>query len=360
MPSIDLHQWLSDKSRLKALTAAVRAKVPDCDVEDIVQQALADALVANAPPSEASQFDRWLFGIAKHKVADYYRRHHRHEPIDEEFFASYEGATTPESARDLLRWVNKEVPKEAETTRTLEWMMREASGDHLETIAEEQQLSAPLVRQRVSRLRRFLRERWALQLAAALGLFVVATGLYAYQNYREVTPKLRPESAKVDSNPSPHELAKSLRDEATKACEKGQWQECLSSLDRAKVLDPDGDASRVVQIMKNEALDALNRPTATTSSTLSPLAPVPSSLNIPVPSPPAPVPSSSTIPVPSPPAPFPSTSSAPPAPPLPSTTALPPNIPKKPNHSKTVRSIPKNYIQQDSKGDFDFEPLRKK
>jgi DNA-directed RNA polymerase specialized sigma24 family protein len=348
MPSTLLHQWLRDKTRLQALTAAVRTKVPECDVEDIVQQTLADALVANARPVEANHFERWLFGIAKHKVADYYRRHHRHESIDDELFASYEATTTPESARDLLRWVDKEVPNEAETTRTLEWMMREASGDHLETIAEEHQLSAPLVRQRVSRLRRFLRERWALQLAATLGLFVVATGLYAYQTYREAAPKLRPESTKFDINLTGIERASALRFEASKACKNGQWQECLSSLERAKVLDPAGDASQDVQIMKNEALGALTRPAVTNSSTLSPPVPASSTSSTPVPSPSTPP---TTVP---------STSPAPPAPPRPSTTALPSNVPKKPNHSKTVRSTPKNYIQQDSKGDFDFGSVQKK
>ncbi len=254
----DLRTWLSDPSRIRALTQAIRAKVPASDVEDVVQSALADALTAAEPPTDEAAFDRWLFGIARHKIADYYRRNRRQEVVDSDALAtSTHTEPTPESARDLLRWVDQELPKEPETTRTLEWMMREASGDRLETIAQEHELSAPAVRQRVSRLRRYLRERWALELAAALGLLVVVTGIFAYRQ-RHAQPTIGPEIVRV--TPTPAEQARKLREAALTACRSGEWKPCLTDLDRAKDLDPAGDSSSEVQQARVGAARALNPP----------------------------------------------------------------------------------------------------
>jgi RNA polymerase sigma factor (sigma-70 family) len=253
----DLRSQLSNPTLLRALAQAIRAKVPASDVEDVVQSTLADALAAAEPPNDPTAFERWLFGIARHKVADYYRRNRRHEVVDSDAVAtSTNAATAPESARDLLRWVDQELPKEPETTRTLEWMMREASGDRLETIAQEQDVSAPAVRQRVSRLRRFLRERWALELAAALGLLVVVTGIFAYRQ-NHARPPIGPEPV-VRLAPLPAEQARKLRETALKACRAGEWKPCLTDLDRAKELDLAGDSASEVQEARIGAARALN------------------------------------------------------------------------------------------------------
>jgi hypothetical protein len=54
-------------------------------------------------------------------------------------------------------------------------MLREGEGEKLESIAESEALPAPRVRQRVTRLRRHLRTRWAAEIAAlaALGVLVI-------------------------------------------------------------------------------------------------------------------------------------------------------------------------------------------
>jgi hypothetical protein len=44
--------------------------------------------------------------------------------------------------------------------QTLEWILREHAGEELAQIAKEMRLPAPVVRQRVSRMRRALRARW--------------------------------------------------------------------------------------------------------------------------------------------------------------------------------------------------------
>jgi RNA polymerase sigma factor (sigma-70 family) len=266
----DLHTWLSDPARIRAITQAIGAKVPTSDVEDVVQSTLADALTAAEPPHEEAAFDRWLFGIARHKVADHYRRHRHQEVVDSDTVATTAHLeATPETARDLLRWVDQELPKQPETTRTLEWMMREASGDRLETIAKEHELSAPAVRQRISRLRRYLRERWALELTAALGLLVVVTGLFAYRQ-RHIQPPIGPEIVGVA--PSAAESARRLREAALSACRAGEWRPCLVGLDRARALDPLGDSAEVVQSARLGAARALN-PSPTPTATPNPSAP---------------------------------------------------------------------------------------
>ena len=82
----------------------------------------------------------------------------------------------PPAARDLSDWVTRELPKGEQPENTLGWMLREGDGEALETIAREEHLPAPTVRQHAARLRRHFRTRWAAELAAlsVLALFVGA------------------------------------------------------------------------------------------------------------------------------------------------------------------------------------------
>ena len=57
-----------------ALVAMVKKRVPESEVEDIVQQALTEALESPHAPRETEAFRRWIFGVTKHKVIDYHRR----------------------------------------------------------------------------------------------------------------------------------------------------------------------------------------------------------------------------------------------------------------------------------------------
>ncbi len=254
MSTGDLRSLLSEPARIRALTQCVRAKIPPHDVDDVVQSTLADALAAASPPLDESALERWLNGIARHKVADYYRSHRRHELADgdiDRHDAPTDGHA--ESTRDLLHWVNGELPADSEAPRTLEWMMREADGDRLESIAAENNLTAPAVRQRVSRLRRYLKERWALQLAAAVTLvLVVGVGVYAYKTRG---PAIEPEpTARVET---PAFIAQKLRQSALADCRSGHWRTCLEQLDHAKVLDPAGDNAQAVAEARADIARAL-------------------------------------------------------------------------------------------------------
>jgi DNA-directed RNA polymerase specialized sigma24 family protein len=184
----------SRKARLAepALTASLShfvggSRVPAADVDDIVQAALTEALAAETAPEDAEEIRRWVFGIARHKVADWYRARRREVPLELESLGeppvrpplpadagADAAADVAADANDLLRWAERELPDGPENARTLQWLLREGQGESLEAIAAEESLEPPRVRQRVSRLRRHFRARWALQAAALAALVAVA------------------------------------------------------------------------------------------------------------------------------------------------------------------------------------------
>lgn len=48
------------------------------DAQDVLQDTAVAVLAADAHPPAAGQFNAWALGIARHKIADYYRRQQRH------------------------------------------------------------------------------------------------------------------------------------------------------------------------------------------------------------------------------------------------------------------------------------------
>jgi DNA-directed RNA polymerase specialized sigma24 family protein len=143
----------------------VSRRVPVSDVEDVVQETFCDALASGRAPVDPEELRRWLIAIARFKSVDARRaaaRAQRNIDIEIE-----EPARANDDANLLLRWAERELPKGDASQQTLNWMLREAEGEKLESIARESAMSATAVRQRVVRLRRFLRERWLLSLTSA-------------------------------------------------------------------------------------------------------------------------------------------------------------------------------------------------
>ncbi len=102
---------LADPALIASLSHFVRSRVPASEVDDIVQSALTEALAAERAPEDADEVAAWVHGIARHKVVDWFRRSRREAPEDPsvtEAVAAVEAA--PESARDLLRWAQDELP----------------------------------------------------------------------------------------------------------------------------------------------------------------------------------------------------------------------------------------------------------
>jgi RNA polymerase sigma factor (sigma-70 family) len=234
---------LADPRLRRAVEAAVKRRVRGDDAEDVVQAALADVLSAARVPEDAEEFRRFVFAVTRNKVFDHFRRRQREVPEDDAVEPA--ASEAPLSARDILRWAEQELP-DSESHHTLEWMLREGDGEKLEQIARDANLPAPRVRQRVSRLRRFLRERWAAELMlGVLGLVVLTSGaILHYEQHHtpggvaQHDPKLRPEPPR-----SPEQRGRELRRVALERCNGGDAQQCLDGLDRARALDPKGDAA---------------------------------------------------------------------------------------------------------------------
>jgi RNA polymerase sigma factor (sigma-70 family) len=254
---------LADPGLRRDVEAAVKRRVRGHDADDVVQAALADVLSAARVPEDAEEFRRFVFAVTRNKVFDHFRRRVREVPEDEALEPAASDA--PLSARDILRWAEAKLP-DAEAQHTLEWMLREGDGEKLEQIARDANLPAPRVRQRVSRLRRFLREHWAAELMlGTLGLALLAAGAAFYYRYLRSDelahhdPVLLPEPPK-----SPELQGRELRRAALLRCEKAEAAECLAGLDRARALDPAGDrAAEVVNARSAAAARLAPVPSAT-------------------------------------------------------------------------------------------------
>lgn len=198
---------LADPELTAKLSHFVRARVPEGDVGDIVQATLADALAAQDHPEGDEDIVRWVFGICRHKLVDWFRRMRREVPRDlesDEHAAPAESA--PTSAMDLMRWARKELPPGKENEQTLEWMLREGDGEKLESIAAEANLPAPRVRQRVSRLRRYYKKKWAAQAAAVAALLLVALAIVfalLSKDRQKMAPRPEPSFAPSAMPPAP-------------------------------------------------------------------------------------------------------------------------------------------------------------
>lgn len=196
---------VADPALSAAVTRVVRGRVPAADVDDIVQSTLADALAAGQAPEDANEFRRWVLGIARNKIVDFYRRSRREVPRDPSTTEETEAADcVSQGGQDLLRWAERELPDAEGAESTLEWMLREGEGEKLESIAAEAQIPAPRVRQRVARLRRHFRARWAAQLAAVAALIALMIVAYwAWQKHHDDVVRPIPAPEPSPSIPAP-------------------------------------------------------------------------------------------------------------------------------------------------------------
>lgn len=176
--------WSAQQFR-DALLRYVSRRVPAHDAEDVVQSVLLEAATAAQRPDDPVSVRRWIWGIARHKVADHHRRVRREAPE-----APTETPTAPE-VDDLLRWAARELPPGDDAPETLRWLLREADGETLDEIARDARVPATAVRQRVSRLRRHFRARHTLLLAAT-GLLLGLLGWWASRDEAPTPPRVLP------------------------------------------------------------------------------------------------------------------------------------------------------------------------
>ncbi|WP_437682502.1 RNA polymerase sigma factor [Sorangium sp. So ce131] len=253
---------LAEPGLRRSLEEFVRRRVPSAEVDDVVQTVLCDALASPARPTEPSELRRWLLGIARHKVADHHRRASREAAAE---LPDLPVAPPPVEARELARWAEEQASSSQDAQQTLAWMAREGEGEKLESIAAEAQVPAARVRQRVSRMRRWMRERWRAELAAVAALALLALVLARLLRPADDPPAVAPlpEPPPVTPPaevPPPRERidrARALRAEALRACDERAFRPCLDRLDEAARLDPPGDGAPDVAAARARALGAL-------------------------------------------------------------------------------------------------------
>lgn len=226
----------------------VKRRVPDAHVDDVVQTVLMSALESAHTPSTETELRRWLTGVAKHKIADQHRRGGREQPAE---LPDLEAAPPPVEERNLAAWAEGRAKSSKDAVRTLSWMAREGEGEKLEQIAVEENVEPAAVRQRVSRMRRWMKEQWALELALVAALALV--GVMVWQTLRT-----EPSRDEVPRAETPRDRARDLRQEALRACDASAFDACLRQLDQARDLDPDGDSAPEVQGARKAAADAMN------------------------------------------------------------------------------------------------------
>ncbi len=249
--------WSGARFR-EALVAMARKRVPESDVEDVVQAALTEALVSKSRPEDPESLRKWIWGVARNKVADYHRRSRR-ETFDVPEVAVDAAA---HSERDLLRWATRSLPKGKDAEETLEWLLREGEGEKLEAIAESANVPAPRVRKRVSRLRAHLREHWAKE-AAALAALGIILGLAIYFLRKKPVEPIAHDPLPVPTvSPEEQQLrerAKEMRRVALVACDNAEWVTCLNGLNGARELDPEGDRAPEVGAARARAQEEIQK-----------------------------------------------------------------------------------------------------
>jgi DNA-directed RNA polymerase specialized sigma24 family protein len=248
---------LADPALRQFLLDFVRRRVSPADADDIVQTVLCEALVAKSRPTDATELRKYLLGIARHKVADAHRSRAREEV--REVPELPEGPAPVEEA-SLVRWAEKQAPDTEEAHKTLAWMAREGEGEKLETIAAEERVPAARVRQRVSRMRRWMKERWLAELAAVAALAVAALVMWRIFR-RPPEPEVMPApdvTAPLPPPIAPLDRARALRADALRKCDAEDFRGCLEMLDEARRLDPAGDLEREVQTARERAQRALD------------------------------------------------------------------------------------------------------
>src|SRR5262249_47188051 len=147
----------------------------------------------------------------------------------------------------------------------------EGEGDKLERIAADENIPAARVRQRVSRMRRWMKERWLAEVALVAALGVAAFIVYKLLRKPHEAPIAVPEPQPTVQQTAPPiepapERARALRGHAFERCDASDWQACLDLLDEAKELDPAGDTAPDVTNARQRAHDALSPSPAPTST----------------------------------------------------------------------------------------------
>ena len=245
----------------------VRAQELDDTVAEVQVRAV-EALQDRRPPKDVTGWQKFLITIARNmlidgqretKVTEKYDVGLSDKPDDHAPFAPSGEQRDPVDARRQLAVLLHlfEAGEMPELGREI--LEGVADGVKMPKLARELGLPVTEVRARLKRMRRIFFKRLAAlgMMVMMLALFVVAggPGAVALRGPRPVVPVTEGgqsgQSGKGDkgmvTEPSPQELAATLRKEALRACDAGDWAECEARLDEARGLDPAGERTAEVE-----------------------------------------------------------------------------------------------------------------
>ena len=282
LPSdVDLATRLTRPELRRYLERYVRRRVSVTDAEDAIQAVLCAALEARQAPSDGDELRMWLTGIARRKIAALYAPSAIAERTASREVEHVEALPAPLEAASLLRWAERQAATvdEKRGDETLDWMARESDGEKLETIAADAKLPAAQVRQRVSRMRRWMRARWVAELAAVMAV-LVAIGLVVRwyrapdesatkreikpQTLPEPTPERLPPVRPPERDRSHDERAYELLRRGDRECTERQFERCIHTIDELELFDPHGTigARGLLEEMRREAVEQLAKEAA--------------------------------------------------------------------------------------------------
>ena len=133
-----------------------------------------------------------------------------------------------------------------------------AHGPHEPAIARDAATAGPPVPGAATSLALAILGVVALVIIALIVVFI-GPGRQAPRPHDTVVPSTDA-SARPTEETSPDRLiAKSLREDATRACAKTEWAACLDALEDARRLDPAGEETPLVKVLRKAARDGLRQ-----------------------------------------------------------------------------------------------------
>lgn len=161
-----LRRYVAEPSTQSSLRAFVRRRGFRADADDVVQTVLCEALAAPVMPTDPLDIPRWVWGILKNKVADAERRRARWRFAE---LSEWSAPSLRPEVNDMLARIQSDVGSSPHR-HALGWLLREHAGDSLLEIARQEAITPPTLRQRICRLRRYLRARYVGPAAVLLAL----------------------------------------------------------------------------------------------------------------------------------------------------------------------------------------------
>jgi len=254
----DLNELLRDKDLARKMPKAIRGKVKDSLIEDVMQETLMALKVGKLMPRDREARIRYVCGIARVKAIRWYTRKVKDKPevvsLDHapQRRVATDGGIEQVHTGDVVDKLGASLPAKQQST----WQVMKRhwiDGESIAKLARETGVDASTLEKRVKALREKLAETGKGIAGLAVLLLVVWGGSLVLNqapgvSHPDTTPSETPTEHPQEPRPGTPEAktrAAELREEAHSQCAAEQWKKCLGSYDLATLLDPDGETPAV-------------------------------------------------------------------------------------------------------------------